>query len=100
MRAGDLFGRWGGEEFIVLMPATRLTEAVEAAQRLRLAIAALEFNANGETFRITISIGAAQLQPQESADALVGRADEALYAAKHAGRDCVMTSAAAVADGG
>lgn len=100
LRAGDLFGRWGGEEFIVLMPATRLTEAVEAAQRLRLAIAALEFNANGETFRITISIGAAQLQPQESADALVGRADEALYAAKHAGRDCVMTSAAAVADGG
>jgi diguanylate cyclase (GGDEF)-like protein len=99
LRAGDLFGRWGGEEFIVLMPGTRLAEAVEAAQRLRLAIAALEFNASGEAFRITISIGAAQLQPQESADAVVGRADEALYAAKHAGRNCVMASPLATTGG-
>lgn len=94
LRAGDLFGRWGGEEFIVLMPKTPLPEAVEAAQRLRQAIDALEFSADGTPFRITISIGAAQLRPQESADAVVGRADEALYAAKHAGRDCVMASPA------
>jgi diguanylate cyclase (GGDEF)-like protein len=98
LRAGDLFGRWGGEEFIVLMPGTGLPEAMEAARRLRLAIAALEFNANGEVFHITVSLGVAQLQPQESADTLVSRADEALYAAKHAGRDCVMASPVATTD--
>lgn len=94
LRETDLFGRWGGEEFIVLMPQTKLTDAVEAAQRLRRAIDAMVFEVGGKTFQITISIGAAQLQPMESADALVARSDEALYAAKHAGRDCVVTSPA------
>ncbi len=94
LRETDLFGRWGGEEFIVLMPQTKLADAVEAAQRVRRAIDAMVFDVGDTTFQITISIGAAQLQPLESADALVVRADEALYAAKHAGRDCVVTSPA------
>lgn len=94
LRETDLFGRWGGEEFIVLMPQTKLADAVEAAQRLRRAIDAMVFEVGDTTFKITISIGAAQLQPLESADALVARSDEALYAAKHAGRDCVVTSPA------
>ncbi len=97
LRSGDLFGRWGGEEFIVLMPQTGLDEAVEAAQRLRRAIGAMVFEVEGGSFQITISIGAAQLQPQESADALVARADEALYAAKHAGRDRVVAAGALTA---
>jgi len=94
LRETDLFGRWGGEEFIVLMPQTKLADAVEAAQRLRRAIGAMVFDVAGATFQITISIGAAQLQPLESADAVVTRSDDALYAAKHAGRDRVIASQA------
>lgn len=97
LRETDLFGRWGGEEFIVLMPQTTLDEAIMAAQRLRQAIAAMVFDVEGTTFQITISIGAAQLEPMESADAVVARSDEALYAAKHAGRDCVIASPALMA---
>jgi diguanylate cyclase (GGDEF)-like protein len=97
LRETDLFGRWGGEEFIVLMPQTTLEEAVMAAQRLRQAIAAMVFEVEGATFQITISIGAAQLQPMESADAVVACSDEALYAAKHAGRNCVVASPALTA---
>ncbi|MBI3532669.1 MAG: diguanylate cyclase [Burkholderiales bacterium] len=97
LRETNLFGRWGGEEFIVLMPQTTLEEAVMAAQRLRQAIAAMVFDVEGATFQITISIGAAQLQPMESADAVVARSDEALYAAKHAGRNCVVASPALTA---
>lgn len=97
LRETNLFGRWGGEEFIVLMPQTTLEEAVMAAQRLRQAIAAMVFDVEGVTFQITISIGAAQLQPMESADAVVARSDEALYAAKHAGRNCVVASPALTA---
>lgn len=98
LRETDLFGRWGGEEFVVLMPQTPLADAVEAAQRLRRAIAAMVFDGDGTPFQITISIGAAQLQPMESADAVVARADAALYAAKHAGRDCVIAAPALTAN--
>ncbi len=97
LRETDLFGRWGGEEFIVLMPQTKLAEAVEAAQRLRRAIGAMVFEVAGATFQVTVSIGAAQLQPQESADAVVARSDDALYTAKHAGRDCVIAAPALTA---
>jgi diguanylate cyclase (GGDEF)-like protein len=91
LRASDLFGRWGGEEFIVLLPDTALAQALETAERLREAIGRLEFTGEGgATLRITVSIGAAQYEPGESADELARRADKALYAAKHAGRNRVM----------
>jgi diguanylate cyclase (GGDEF)-like protein len=90
LRGSDMFGRWGGEEFIVLMPDTTLAQALEAAERVRQAIPSLEFAGESGRFHITVSIGVAQYQTQETADALTGRADKALYAAKHAGRDRVM----------
>lgn len=91
LRASDLFGRWGGEEFIVLMPGTGLMQAVEAAERVRAALHALVFvGEGGGPFGITVSVGVAQLQAQESADLLTQRADKALYAAKHSGRDRVL----------
>ena len=91
LRASDLFGRWGGEEFIVLMPGTGMQQALEAAERVRVGLHALIFKGEGGApFGITISIGVAQWQPQESADQLAQRADKALYAAKHGGRDRVM----------
>jgi len=89
LRGSDLFGRWGGEEFIVLMPDTGIGEAVRAAERLRHAVHELEFVGEDARFGITVSIGVAQLEAAETADMLVQRVDKALYAAKHAGRDRV-----------
>lgn len=93
LRSSDLFGRWGGEEFIVLMPDTGMVDALGVAERVREVVRTLEFT--GEKYRmgITVSIGVAQLQPAETADMLVPRADQALYAAKHSGRDRVMAYA-------
>lgn len=90
LRGNDLFGRWGGEEFVVLMPDTGIVEAIEAAERVREAVRELEFIGHGYRFCITVSIGVAQLEPMESADMLAQRIDKALYAAKHAGRDRVL----------
>jgi len=91
LRGSDIFGRWGGEEFIVLLPATPLSQAVEAGERVRLAIADLEFTGEGgRHFGITVSVGVAQLVPGETAETLTQRADKALYAAKTAGRNRVL----------
>ncbi len=91
VRGSDLFGRWGGEEFIVLLPDTTLAQALEAAERIRLAVHRLEFRGEeGAVFNITVSIGVAEYDGDESADTLAQRADKALYAAKRAGRNRVM----------
>ncbi len=91
LRGSDIFGRWGGEEFIVLLPATPLSQALEAGERLREAIAGLEFTGEGgRRFGITVSVGVAQLVPGETAETLTQRADKALYAAKTAGRNRVL----------
>ncbi len=91
LRGSDIFGRWGGEEFIVLLPATPLSQALEAGERLREAIAGLEFTGEGgRSFGITVSVGVAQLVPGETAETLTQRADKALYAAKTAGRNRVL----------
>lgn len=91
LRGSDLFGRWGGEEFIALLPDTALPAALEAAERLRLVIQRQEYTgADGAVFGVTVSIGVAQLEAGVSADALAQRADKALYAAKHAGRNRVL----------
>ncbi|MDP3700301.1 MAG: GGDEF domain-containing protein [Hylemonella sp.] len=91
LRGSDLYGRWGGEEFMVLLPGAALVQAVETAERLRLAIAALTFKDEADRrFCITVSIGVAHLEPGATADTLTERADKALYAAKHAGRNRVV----------
>lgn len=92
LRVGDLFGRWGGEEFMVLMPDTTLAQAAKVAQRLRTASSALQVEDGKVRTSVTVSIGVAQFQLNESADSLVVRADNALYAAKSAGRNRVVVS--------
>jgi len=93
LRENDLFGRWGGEEFIALMPDTGMAAAVDAAERVRKAIHTLQFAGARGPFGVTVSIGVAQLEPEETADSLTHRVDKALYAAKHAGRDRVQSYA-------
>lgn len=90
LRPGDLFGRWGGEEFVIALPETSLPGAIKTAERLREIIAKGEFLANGKPRSITVSIGAAGLLRDELAvDHAINRADRALYRAKQSGRNRV-----------
>ncbi|HEX5694381.1 MAG TPA: GGDEF domain-containing protein, partial [Arenimonas sp.] len=94
LRAEDLLGRLGGEEFIVLMPNTDGASAVAAAERIRQAFSDRPLDLPGEPRPVTLSIGVAVLAPADALfSQLLQRGDRAMYAAKHAGRDLVMADA-------
>jgi two-component system cell cycle response regulator len=86
-------GRWGGEEFVVLLPRTSAPRALEVAERLRAAVAneVVEDEA-GERIPLSASLGVATLRSGEQLDAFVDRADRAMYAAKTGGRNRVCAS--------
>jgi diguanylate cyclase (GGDEF)-like protein len=91
LRAEDLLGRLGGEEFIVLMPSTDSASAVAAAERIREAFSAQPLELGEQRRPVTLSIGVAVLAPADRQfSQLLQRADRAMYAAKKAGRDLVM----------
>ena len=97
VRAIDLAVRHGGEEFLVVMPDTRLEDAHRIAERIRLHVAGEPFRVAGgdEALDVTISIGVAASLPGESRpDGLLKRADKAMYEAKAAGRNRVVAKAA------
>ncbi len=95
LRALDLAGRLGGEEFAVLLPDTPEDAGQDIAERLREATAACGLSLpNGDTLRFTASFGVAEHSADESLDSLLHRADTALYEAKRAGRNRVMTTPA------
>lgn len=97
LRESDLFGRLGGEEFAILLPETDLEQAVAIADRLREAIAVptTQHDAANPTPAASVSIGVAQVGLDETTiEAGLHRADEALYAAKKAGRNCVRSATA------
>jgi diguanylate cyclase (GGDEF)-like protein len=91
-RASDIPARWGGEEFVLLLPDTLLEQAVALAERLREAIATQPVIYQGQAIAVTASFGAAQRQTHESVRALLAEADQWLYAAKRAGRNRVAAS--------
>lgn len=93
LRVIDCFGRYGGEEFILLMPQTGLNGALIAGERIREAIAQSSFDSAGIDKAISVSIGVAEFFDGESAEQLIARADLALYAAKNGGRNCVVSAA-------
>ena len=88
LRQMDLAARFGGEEFAVLLPGTRVREGSLVAERLRATLAAQACSHGQRDLHITVSIGVAVAQPDEDSASLIARADKALYAAKEAGRDC------------
>lgn len=90
MRPTDTSARVGGEEFVVLMPHTRVREALGTAERLRAAM--MEQTFGGLKEAITVSIGVAELQQDEDRESLLRRADQALYVAKHSGRNLVVAA--------
>src|SRR5690606_39457410 len=89
LREVDLLGRYGGEEFILLLVGTRLAGAVRLAERLREDVAAANWDEVLPGLRLTMSAGVAEYRPGESLEALLERADNALYAAKRGGRNRV-----------
>lgn len=86
LRTGDRLARWGGEEFVVLLPYCDASAALKRAEALRALIAAEPFTGVG---RLTTSIGVAELEPEETVEQWFKRVDEALYEAKSAGRNAV-----------
>ena len=93
LRKIDLVGRYGGEEFAFLLPEAGIEQARITAERLCKVIANHSFSGGGRNFQVTVSIGAAELRGvEDTLAALLERADQALYAAKQAGRNCVKVN--------
>ncbi|CRM20038.1 MULTISPECIES: diguanylate cyclase [Pseudomonas] len=92
LRPTDFIARFGGEEFVLLMPDSALADALAVGDVLRVAIEACPFHFKGEPVTITVSMGVAQFQPGERSDLVLKRADEALYRAKAAGRNRVQAA--------
>lgn len=92
LRAHDLFGRLGGEEFAIALPHTDLEGARCVAEKIRVAVAEASISTEAGLFHITTSIGVASANGGRSADQLIAWADGALYEAKQKGRDRVCVS--------
>jgi diguanylate cyclase (GGDEF)-like protein len=88
MRNDDLLVRWGGEEFVMVLLNTTLNDTIELTERLRQYVA----KQNIQGMALTISLGVAQYNSQDSADSILERADKALYKAKSQGRNCVAVA--------
>ncbi len=92
-------GRYGGEEFAMILPHTTLQQAVIVSERIRVGVHAIHIGTPTDSraaLPLSVSIGLAQHDGSETADQLVARADVALYRAKHAGRDQVAVAGTAV----
>src|SRR5438270_7440565 len=92
LRHIDKFGRYGGEEFLLVLPDTSNDRAARILDRLRSIVAELDWSAFSPGLRVTISAGVATLGANENPDAVLARADAALYAAKARGRNRIATA--------
>jgi len=87
LRTTDVFGRYGGEEFMLILVGTAAAEARDAVERIRAVVAGMDWGAMASGTPVTISAGVAAFRRGESVDALLHRADQALYQAKNGGRN-------------
>lgn len=92
VRAVDSVVRWGGEEFLVILKNASLEEANAVAEKIRVQLANHVFQLEKETLQVSLSLGVAQLEGEESIAKLVHRADTALYEAKRTGRNRVCSN--------
>jgi diguanylate cyclase (GGDEF)-like protein len=93
VRDVDLAGRWGGEEFVLVLPGTDLTGGAQLAERIRVALAArIVLTMDGSPIRVTASFGVAAVPPGKTAFELFAAADAAMYQAKGAGKNRVETA--------
>ena len=92
LRDSDLMGRLGGAEFAILLPRTSLVDALMVAERIRAAVSTLPVKTEKAVLNLTASLGVTTIRAEDSTVALFKRADEALQAAKEAGRNRVMAA--------
>jgi len=93
LRTPDIPARWGGEEFVIALPNTDLAGAEVVAERLRLAVVKAVIRHGGKAIPVTISLGVSAMHKGETLEGLVERTDQAMYAAKVKGRNCIVVSA-------
>ncbi len=91
LRNIDCFGRYGGEEFLMVLPQTSIEGAIVKAERVRRQIESLRYPSISESLRVTISIGVAQFRLEEDIEETLSRADRRLYKAKREGRNRVVS---------
>jgi diguanylate cyclase (GGDEF)-like protein len=96
LRETDFCARFGGEEFVMVLEQSGPNGALVCAERARCLVESATFPALGDDFQVTVSLGVTGYQPKEEISQTISRADEALYRAKHAGRNRVEEAAAAV----
>ncbi len=89
-RTGDEIGRYGGEEFLFVLQDTDIETAADVAERVRARINSDAVHHHNAVINVSMSLGIAQARADDTVDTLIDRADATLYAAKLAGRDCVM----------
>jgi diguanylate cyclase (GGDEF)-like protein len=92
MRATDTVARFGGEEYIVLLPETNRAQALQLAERIRTSIASAPLHLVDKTIAVTLSIGCAQIDADRTLNQFMERTDKALYTAKAEGRDRVVVA--------
>lgn len=85
VRSSDVMGRYGGEEFLAILPETSLEKARVAGEKIRHSVEALKVG--NPPLHITVSVGVAGIEPNETYDSILSRADALLYAAKRGGRN-------------
>ncbi len=88
IRKDDIFGRFGGEEFIIILPGTDIKTAADLSERIRRAVEAHTFQFDGKALKQTLSLGVSQLTPDlKSTKEFLESADQKLYRSKHEGRN-------------
>lgn len=92
IREGDYLSRYGGEEFVVVLVATVAAEAEVVAERIRVTIEGQSFRQVDPQLRVTISLGCTEFRRNESLDAMLARADQAMYKAKKKGRNTIVSA--------
>jgi diguanylate cyclase (GGDEF)-like protein len=92
LRENDSIARWGGEEFLILMPDTSIDSANEIAGRIRNSIAAAQLKLGKANLPLTMTMGVSEIRPGETIDACISRADQALYRGKQSGKNRVMVA--------
>lgn len=92
VRGDELAARYGGEEFAFVLPEATLEEARGFCERIRRAIASHGFEFEGDALPVTVSLGVAACERDDTAEGLIGRADDRLYRAKRAGRNLVVSA--------
>lgn len=90
LRSTDFSCRFGGEEFVILLPETNVDAAKRAMEKVRMRIEESPFHFRGERVQVTISIGISEFATGDTLEQVFERADQAMYEAKHQGRNCVQ----------